>query len=60
VRVPGDGGRTTTLSTATAPIHSSQAVDFDPNANPNNASGISAGFTYQITDSMATPRRRRR
>ena len=43
---------TTTLSTAngTYTFQANGTWTFDPNANLNNASGISAGFTYQITD----------
>ena len=43
---------TTTLSTAngTYAFQANGTWSFDPNANLNNASGISAGFTYQITD----------
>jgi VCBS repeat-containing protein len=56
----GDGGGmhavaasgTTTLATAngTYTFGADGTWTFDPNANLNNASGISAGFTYQITD----------
>ena len=43
---------TTTLSTAngTYMFQANGTWSFDPNANLNNASGISAGFTYRITD----------
>ena len=43
---------TTTLSTVngTYVFQANGTWTFDPNANLNNASGISAGFTYQITD----------
>ena len=43
---------TTTLSTVngTYVFQANGTWSFDPNANLNNASGISAGFTYQITD----------
>ena len=43
---------TTTLSTAngTYVFQANGTWSFDPNANLNNASGISADFTYQITD----------
>jgi T1SS-143 domain-containing protein len=43
---------TTTLSTAngTYTFQADGTWTFDPNANLNNASGISAGFTYRITD----------
>ena len=43
---------TTTLSTTngTYVFQANGTWSFDPNTNPNNASGISAGFTYQITD----------
>ena len=48
---------TTTLSTVngTYTFQANGAWTFDPNANLNNASGISAGFTYQITDSDGDP-----
>ena len=44
---------TTTLSTAngTYTFQASGTWTFDPKANLNNASGISAGFTYRIRDS---------
>ncbi len=43
---------TTPLSTAlgTYTFQSNGAWTFDPNSNLNNPSGISAGFTYRITD----------
>ena len=43
---------TTTLTTAngTYTFQANGTWSFDPNANLNNAAGISAGFTYQITD----------
>jgi len=43
---------TTTLSTTngTYTFKADGTWTFDPNANLNNASGISAGFTYRITD----------
>ena len=48
---------TTTLSTVngTYTFQANGAWTFDPNANLNNASGISAGFTYQITDGDGDP-----
>ena len=48
---------TTTLSTVngTYTFQANGTWTFDPNANLNNASGISAGFTYQITDSDGDP-----
>jgi hypothetical protein len=53
---------TTTLSTTngTYVFQANGTWTFDPNANLNNAAGISAGFTYQITDGDGDPRRRRR
>ena len=43
---------TTTLSTVngTYTFQANGTWTFDPNGNLNNASGISAGFTYRITD----------
>ena len=48
---------TTTLSTAngTYVFQANGTWSFDPNPNLNNASGISAGFTYQITDGDGDP-----
>ena len=48
---------TTTLSTVngTYTFQANGTWTFDPNANLNNASGISAGFTYQITDGDGDP-----
>ena len=48
---------TTTLSTVngTYVFQANGTWTFDPNANLNNAAGISAGFTYQITDGDGDP-----
>ena len=48
---------TTTLSTVngTYTFQANGTWTFDPNGNLNNASGISAGFTYRITDGDGDP-----
>ena len=48
---------TTTLSTAngTYTFKADGTWTFDPNNNLNNASGVSAGFTYRITDGDGDP-----